>query len=454
MRGDEYWLQRVLVASALALGSCAQLQPSPTAQVTSEGGPTIQEAQQESYDGPKARLAVVRFTDKTGKGAAAGGIGSGMTDMLATALFNTNRYIVLERETLSDVLAEQDIGASGRVRMETAAPVGQIEGAELLVTGAITEFEPGASGGGASAGASVGGSIGSATGSTAGTVFGAIIGAIAGSYQKSHLALDLRVVDAKTSRVVAATSVQGEATDIAGMGSLGGANLAGGLSGYAKTPMEKAVRIAIQEAVKFVVSKTPAQYYRYSAQEKVMVPAVLPPGLQPPLEAAPSPPPAPAAGTAEAAPPPASAALSQIVYVKGDSVNLRSGPGTNYKRVGLLGKGTKLSVAEAKNGWLRVRQDDGREGWIAETLVTAVDTTPSQAVPSAGPIPSSQQPAVGSKPLTNDDVISLAKAGLSEAAIIAAVKGSPKQFDLSAQSLIRLREAGVSNGIIEAMLVP
>lgn len=356
-----------IVLSFIALAACAQLQPPPTAQVTSGEGASIQEAQQEAYDGPKARIAVSRFTDKTGKGAAAGGIGSGMADMLATALFNSNRYIVLERETLSDVLAEQDIGASGRVRAETAAPVGKIEGAELLVTGTITEFEPGASGGGASAGASVGGSIGAATGFIPGMILGSVIGAIAGSYQKAHLAVDLRVIDTKTSRIVAATSVQGEATDIAGMGSLGGANLAVGLSGYAKTPMEKAVRIAIQEAVKFVVSKTPVQYYRYSTQEQAA-----PAGIQappPPLTAAPAGAPLAAPvtpGTAEAAPPPAGADFFNIVYVKGDSVNLRSGPGPTFKRIGSVTQGTKLMRLESKEGWLRVRQDDGREGWISE----------------------------------------------------------------------------------------
>jgi len=64
--------------------------------------------------------------------------------------------------------------------------------------------------------------------------------------------------------VVAATTVQGKATDITGLGAVSGAQLGVGLSGYAKTPMEKAVRIAIQEAVNFLVSKTPAEYYQFT----------------------------------------------------------------------------------------------------------------------------------------------------------------------------------------------
>jgi curli biogenesis system outer membrane secretion channel CsgG len=37
----------------------------------------------------------------------------------------------------------------------------------------------------------------------------------------------------------------------------------GGLGGYSKTPVEKAVRVALSEAVNFIVTKTPQQYYHY-----------------------------------------------------------------------------------------------------------------------------------------------------------------------------------------------
>ena len=72
----------------------------PTARGTSQGGPTIDQAQAEDAMGPKARVAVNKFTDKSAKGRSTGEIGDGMAEMLTTALFNTNRYIVLERQTL------------------------------------------------------------------------------------------------------------------------------------------------------------------------------------------------------------------------------------------------------------------------------------------------------------------------------------------------------------------
>ena len=34
-----------------------------------------------------------------------------------------------------------------------------------------------------------------------------------------------------------------------------------GLGGFAKTPMEKAVRIILREAVNYIASQTPAQYF-------------------------------------------------------------------------------------------------------------------------------------------------------------------------------------------------
>lgn len=270
----------MLAVAGMIWGGTAEAQLfGPKATVTSPtDGKSIDEAQREAYDGPKARIAVSQFKDKTGKGWWTGAIGDGMADMLSTALFHSNRYILLERQQVSDVLREQDLGASGRIQKGTEAPIGQIEGAELLITGAVTEFEGAASGGG--------GGIGG-IGGTAGRV----LGGIAGGIKKAHMAIDVRVIDTRTSRVVAATSVEGEATDFALGGALAGAGsggaLGGALGGWSKTPTEKALRLCIQEAVKFIVSKTPQTYYHYGASG------------QPVAAAAPKA--APAAGAAAAA---------------------------------------------------------------------------------------------------------------------------------------------------------
>lgn len=227
-----------------------------TTTVTSTGGPSISQAQAEPYNGPKARLAVGEFEDKTAKGSWTGGwygmwgmewkrIGEGMRDMLTTSLFNTNRYIVLEREQLDTVLAEQDLGASGRVKKGTEAPIGEIYGADLIITAAVTEFE------------------GSKKGVGGGTrVLGVNVG---GGLKKAHVAIDIRIIDAKTSQIVAATSVEGESTSFGVRGSsYVGGKLPVSLGGFSKTPVEKAIRVCIQRAVDYIVTQTPQSYYRHN----------------------------------------------------------------------------------------------------------------------------------------------------------------------------------------------
>ncbi|HEY6000085.1 MAG TPA: CsgG/HfaB family protein [bacterium] len=231
-----------LLAGALALtlaAACAPMQP--TAMVTSGPGPGIAEAQAVPYNGPKARITVSKFTDKSAKGY--GGIGEGMSEMMTTALFNTNRFIVLERGELGEVLREQDLGASGRIKKGTEAAIGEVEGAELLVVGAITEFEPNAAGAG---------------GGLVLPGFGAGLGV-----KTAHVAIDIRVIDAKTSRILAAQTVEGRAQDIGGLGAIAPGPLAIGFGAFAKTPMEKAIRVCIQTAVNFIAQQTPAQYYHY-----------------------------------------------------------------------------------------------------------------------------------------------------------------------------------------------
>lgn len=52
-------------------------------------------------------------------------------------------------------------------------------------------------------------------------------------------------------------------------------------------------------------------------------------------------------------------------------LNLRSGPGTRYKSLGLYKKGTYVSLVEKTNSsWYRVEAPDGRTGWMSTTYLT------------------------------------------------------------------------------------
>jgi curli biogenesis system outer membrane secretion channel CsgG len=78
--------------------------------------------------------------------------------------------------------------------------------------------------------------------------------------------MEIRIVSTSTSELVVAGRVVGQASDIpAGMknGALGDLSLVGGLSEYANTPMEKAIRMCIIEAVRYISQSIPQDYYKF-----------------------------------------------------------------------------------------------------------------------------------------------------------------------------------------------
>ncbi|RPF49709.1 SpoIID/LytB domain protein [Thermodesulfitimonas autotrophica] len=81
------------------------------------------------------------------------------------------------------------------------------------------------------------------------------------------------------------------------------------------------------------------------------------------------------------------------LVVKGDVVNLRTGPGTGYGIVGRMARGLRLELLEARDGWYKVRLATGQTGWVAGWLVEAVPEVPAAQPPareetvSRGPAP-------------------------------------------------------------------
>ena len=56
------------------------------------------------------------------------------------------------------------------------------------------------------------------------------------------------------------------------------------------------------------------------------------------------------------------------------------------------------------------------------------------------------------KPLTNDDIITMTKNHLPEGVIVNAIQANETQFDVSANGLIALQKAGISQKVMDAML--
>lgn len=219
------------------------------------GGLLAKQAQEEQAARAKARLFVAEFRDKSAGGGLDAlclqqfgmswkAIGEGMRDMMTTALFKTDLFLVMERDQLAEVIREQDLGASGRVKQGTEPPIGEIHGADLMVVASVTEFDSGAK--------ALKGSF---------DIGGVKVGGRAG---KAHMAIDVRVVDLKTSQIVAATSVVGSASSI---GVESSKDLMGilppSLGAFKKTPLEKALRTCIEKSVQYICDKTPPEYFRY-----------------------------------------------------------------------------------------------------------------------------------------------------------------------------------------------
>lgn len=329
----------VAILFTVALG-CAAIDEMTRPRVTTTGGPTVAQVQAEPYYGPKARIAVAKFTDKTGKGWITSEIGDGMADMLTTALFNTNRFIVLERGIIREIQREREI-----VERPETAPPRLLEGADLLVTGAVTEFEPCRQAAGAGAGAGIGGGKWR-------TLVGVLV-----AFKKAHLAIDLRLVDVATSRIVTATRVQGSALDwTGGVGAITRVPLAAGLGFMSKTPTEEAIRKCLDEAVNFVAIQTPAQYYR---------PVSPPVGPVPPtaVPTAPAPPQISVPSVPEAEP-----EKTSIIVVTTPTM-IRSDTGAKFMIIEKVPKGAQLTLIDESGKWYKVRTKTGKEGWILKEMV-------------------------------------------------------------------------------------
>jgi SH3-like domain-containing protein len=64
-------------------------------------------------------------------------------------------------------------------------------------------------------------------------------------------------------------------------------------------------------------------------------------------------------------------ALAEMVSVKSDDINMRSGPGTNYSVKYTLGSGMPLEVISHSGDWLNIRDFEGDTGWVYKSTVNS-----------------------------------------------------------------------------------
>ncbi len=184
----------------------------------------------------KKRVAVLKF-GATGKFGAFEGwdVGDGLAAQLATALQQSGCFTVIDRLALAGLLREQELALTGIAANESAVRVGKMSGAQILIKGEITEFEPTTSG----------------SGMTVGLGFIKVpLGIrLGGESQTAHVAMDVRLIDASTGQVLQSHRVEGKSS-ASGL-SLGLDNRFASIGGehFTKTPLGQATRQALVEAV-------------------------------------------------------------------------------------------------------------------------------------------------------------------------------------------------------------
>ncbi len=206
-----------------------------------------------TYQGNKARVAVGKIKDKAS--GCSWEIAAAVGEMLSTALAQHDKFIVLaSQEEVDELIDEIDFGESGYVEEGRGPEKGLMEGADVLITGAVTGFEPDAGG----------------SGGALGGLKKKAFGAFGAKKKEAKILMDIKMIDIRTRRIIKAMSLEGKATKwkvgMAGGGWTKDIVLVGALGKYSNEPMEKAVRNLLAKTIEKVAKEMPDEYFRYKGQ--------------------------------------------------------------------------------------------------------------------------------------------------------------------------------------------
>jgi curli biogenesis system outer membrane secretion channel CsgG len=187
--------------------------------------------------GPKRTIAVGKINAIPGLIGpyTAAAAGPGVAAMLSTALDHSGRFIVAERDDLTQILSEQEMVANG-VAQGTAGPkAGAIIPAQYLIVGAVTELSIDDKG--SNVGIGVGG------------LPNGLFGGLSLNGQTGRVAMDLRLVNTRTGQVEDSFSVR-KTLSSKSVGLNGGyKSITIGGNQFWNTPLGEAMRAALDEAV-------------------------------------------------------------------------------------------------------------------------------------------------------------------------------------------------------------
>ena len=186
------------------------------------------------YKGLKHAVGVKGFKNEAGW-SGSWDLGDNLTVMLESALFDSGRFVVVQREQLKDIIAEQDLAASGRTAAaKKVAQTGKIRPAKYLASGALTEVSENTSGGD--------GGI---------NIKGFRLGAGKNTAQVTAI---ITLTDTTTGEIVGKERVVGKAGGTALRVGYSG-SIGGDLGGFQRTPLGEAAQDVINQAVAFMAKK-------------------------------------------------------------------------------------------------------------------------------------------------------------------------------------------------------
>jgi curli biogenesis system outer membrane secretion channel CsgG len=187
------------------------------------------------YKGLKHAVGVVEFENEAGwRGSWS--LGGNLSTMLESALYDSGRFVVVERGKLDAVINEQDLMSSGRTaQAKEVAETGKLRGARYIATGAITEVQEGSQG------------------TDGGISFKGISIGAGGS--KSHIALIVKLVDTTTGELVAKERIEGKAGGRKLRVGLHRGGFGGNLGGFNKTPLGEAAQDCVVQAAEFIAKQ-------------------------------------------------------------------------------------------------------------------------------------------------------------------------------------------------------
>ncbi len=196
-----------------------------------------------AYQGPKAVIAVGDFAVQA-KGAPQE-IGDGLREMLQTALFESNYFIVVDRMDTAGISAEQLLSDSFLSNPDAILKQGQMDPAEILIYGTVISL--------------VGGGAGLRV------KIPWLPLKLGGKYHQATVTLELRIVDSASGRVVAALFIDGTAVSGKGMvgTSIGNLDIPVELEVFQNTPLELAIRDCIYRAVVKLTQTIPKDLFRH-----------------------------------------------------------------------------------------------------------------------------------------------------------------------------------------------